>query len=537
MKWFIRIICIFVVFAFIFPLSACNPSEAEVAYLEFSVDKTALRADNSDSIKLTAVAKDAEGKEVKNAKVEFYVVSEPIDRVLAYPDFRTSQRGFHDLYAKCGNIKSQQIRVMAVRGSVDKIELTADKYNIKSDGTDSVKFQTMAYDVKGTEISLSIDIKANGKTLKSRNFSSEEKGIYLIQAEANNVKSNLIAIGSNELDSNVVLSVDKTILANNGLDMATFSVNVIDKDNNRVEDPDVVLYDGDKKLNGLQFKTTKAGDHYIYAVYNGVVSNTIKISVYDAMAKTYEGPESDLPVIVIDTNGANITEKERVTALMYVYDNGKNKPGDVPSLVTPVGIKLRGQSSLTFPKKQYSIETWDGAGNNINVSLLGLPEESDWVINGSYADKSLIRNHIAYELFRQATDYAPRTRFCEVYINDGKDISNPYNYMGIYSLIEKIKIDKNRVNIEKLTKDDNSGINLTGGYIVAQDKVKEGEPRIRARQDFTYVYPKYHNMTQQQINYISNYVIEFSNALFGRDYRDPVKGYKAYLDIKSYARH
>ena len=67
MKWFIRIICIFVVFAFIFPLSACNPSEAEVAYLEFSVDKTALRADNSDSIKLTAVAKDAEGKEVKNA--------------------------------------------------------------------------------------------------------------------------------------------------------------------------------------------------------------------------------------------------------------------------------------------------------------------------------------------------------------------------------------------------------------------------------------------------------------------------------------
>ena len=59
------------------------------------------------------------------------------------------------------------------------------------------------------------------------------------------------------------------------------------------------------------------------------------------MAKTYEGPESDLPVIVIDTNGANITEKERVTALMYVYDNGKNKPGDVPSLVTPVGIKLR----------------------------------------------------------------------------------------------------------------------------------------------------------------------------------------------------
>jgi len=505
------------------------------------VDKTSLKADGQDKIKLSAVAKDAHGQQVKDAKIEFYMVSQPIDRVLAYPEFRTTQRGFKrgfiDLYAKCGNVKSKMIRIMAVKGGIDDIELTADKFNIRPDGIDKVNFHAKAYDLKDNELDVSVTIKANNNILPSRTFSTSTEGVYIIQAEMSGVKSNIIAIGANNQDYNLTLTVDKFMLANNGRDTTSFTVSITDKDNNPVPNAEVELYhNGTEKMNSFQFNTTEAGNHYFYAVYKGVVSNTVKISVYDVNAKTYTGPESDLPVIVIDTNGVSINEKERIPAIMYVYDKGKNKPGDAPDLVVPIGIKLRGQSSLTFPKKQYGIETWDGAGNDFDVPLLGLPEESDWILNGSYADKSLIRNHLAYTLFRQATEYAPRTRFCEVYINECKDIENPYNYMGIYSLIEKIKVDKNRVNIEKLTKDDNDGINVTGGYIVAQDKVKEGEPRIRARQDFTYVYPNYKDMTPQQIDYITRYVIDFTNALFSNDYLDPVKGYKAYLDIKSYAR-
>ncbi|MDZ7646659.1 MAG: CotH kinase family protein [Cytophagales bacterium] len=90
------------------------------------------------------------------------------------------------------------------------------------------------------------------------------------------------------------------------------------------------------------------------------------------------------------------------------------------------------------------------------------PPEEDWVLFAPYNDKSLMRDALAYKLGRDLGQYAPRTRFCEVIIND--------IYQGVYVLIEKIKRDKNRVDINKLDPDENSGNNLTGGYIIKIDK-------------------------------------------------------------------
>ncbi len=57
--------------------------------------------------------------------------------------------------------------------------------------------------------------------------------------------------------------------------------------------------------------------------------------------------------------------------------------------------------------------------------------------------------------------YAPRTVYCEVVVNG--------DYQGIYLLGEKIKQDKNRVDIAKLNPDENSGDDLTGGYVFVND--------------------------------------------------------------------
>lgn len=40
--------------------------------------------------------------------------------------------------------------------------------------------------------------------------------------------------------------------------------------------------------------------------------------------------------------------------------------------------------------------------------------------------------------------------------------------------MEKIKIDKNRVNIATLKPNDNTGDELTGGYIISIDRDQEG---------------------------------------------------------------
>ena len=49
----------------------------------------------------------------------------------------------------------------------------------------------------------------------------------------------------------------------------------------------------------------------------------------------------------------------------------------------PIGIKLRGNSSLSFNQKKYTIETRDADGKEL-MSLLGLPAHSDWVLVGTF---------------------------------------------------------------------------------------------------------------------------------------------------------
>jgi spore coat protein CotH len=58
-----------------------------------------------------------------------------------------------------------------------------------------------------------------------------------------------------------------------------------------------------------------------------------------------------------------------------------------------------------------------------------------------YSDKTLMRNALAYGLAAATGQYAPRTRFCEVLLNG--------RYQGVYLLVEKIKRDRHRVDVQK----------------------------------------------------------------------------------------
>ena len=58
----------------------------------------------------------------------------------------------------------------------------------------------------------------------------------------------------------------------------------------------------------------------------------------------------------------------------------------------PIGMKLRGNSSLEFPKKNYKIEFEQ------KVSIMGSPESRDWLLLSNYGDKSLLRNMVGREL-------------------------------------------------------------------------------------------------------------------------------------------
>ncbi len=189
-----------------------------------------------------------------------------------------------------------------------------------------------------------------------------------------------------------------------------------------------------------------------------------------------------------------------------------------------------------FPKKQYAIETRDTLGSDVKVSLLDFPAESDWVLYAPYTDKSLMRNVLAYQLANEMGRYASRTCFCEVVLNG--------DYKGVYVLMEKIKRDKNRVNITKLGTSDISGDAVTGGYIIKIDKLEGANiqgwysqfppyPGARQRIYYQYDYPKQEDIVPQQQAYIQNYIYTFESLMAGPDYADPQHGYTQDLDAAS----
>jgi hypothetical protein len=250
---------------------------------------------------------------------------------------------------------------------------------------------------------------------------------------------------------------------------------------------------------------------------------------------------SNLPIIRIETGGRTILSDSRITADMAVIDNGKgnrNGSADAPNAyVGKIGIEIRGQSSAGYPKKSYNVETRDITGNNRNVPLLGFPEENDWILYASYIDKSLMRNALMFRLSNRMDRYASRTRFCELVLNR--------KYQGVYVLLEKIKRDKNRVDVAGLDVDDVQGDSLTGGYIIKIDKFGNAffmsnfppYPGAQQRISYQYHYPDDQTIVPQQKAYIQGFVKSFETAMNGTEFADAEKGYPAYIGENSFVDH
>ena len=250
---------------------------------------------------------------------------------------------------------------------------------------------------------------------------------------------------------------------------------------------------------------------------------------------------SNLPIIIINTNSLSIPyDNPRIVADMGIIYNGQGERNNFSDSLNnysgKISIEIRGSSSSGWSKKSYGIETQNEDGSNNSVSLLGLPEENDWILYASYYDRSFLRNVLTCKLANEMGWYASRTKFCELVLNG--------EYQGIYVLMEKIKRDKNRVDISKLNPDEISGDDVTGGYIIKVDKEgwkpgidSEYPPFPGASQTIRYQfhYPDADDIVEEQVSYLSNFIGTFEYVMNGNSYADNISGYPKYLDVESFA--
>ena len=255
--------------------------------------------------------------------------------------------------------------------------------------------------------------------------------------------------------------------------------------------------------------------------------------------------DSNLPIVIIETDGGvPIPDEPKVLATMRIIwhpDGARNYLTDLDSAQFlnyngRIGIERRGSTSQQFQKKPYGLTTLqdDNVSNN-NVSLLGMPKENDWILNSLAYDETGMRDVIAYGLSERIGQYAPRRVYCEVMVNG--------DYKGLYVLMEKIKVDKHRVNIEKMDETCNAYPEVTGGYIVKADKTN-GDPVAWTMQEygngwwpsstnFIHHYPKPEDITNAQHNYIHGVFLDLESKAHSHDI-SILRGFPSIIDIPSF---
>jgi spore coat protein CotH len=275
-----------------------------------------------------------------------------------------------------------------------------------------------------------------------------------------------------------------------------------------------------------------------FFLFFGCSDDTPKMNNEEAEEEVVIAPEDRLAQFTIETNGISIPDEPKVDALLTISKN------NVVTHTGAIGIEIRGSSSQQFPKKSFGFETRDGANEDVEVPLLNFPEEEDWILYAPYSDKSLLRNVLIYDLSRDLDRYASRVQFVDVTING--------NYNGVYVFMEKLKRDKNRIDINKLKEDENTGEDLTGGYILKIDKAGGFNETVYTDQNsftseflpvggtmgqeihFLYEDPDADDITLEQRTYISEYMRDFETALASDQFMDSELGYAAYIDTDSF---
>jgi hypothetical protein len=259
---------------------------------------------------------------------------------------------------------------------------------------------------------------------------------------------------------------------------------------------------------------------------------------------------SDLPAMILyNFAGGTIpaSTDQTIIAMLFEPVNGRTAFTNPPTMVSRAGLNIRGSSTAGQAQSSFALEFWDEYNDDKDLGLLGLPAESDWVLYGQNVfDPSFMHNPLAHQLSRDVGRYSSRTRYLEVFLNIGSGIlsySPPSggHYFGVYTLEEKIKRNKDRVDIEELQLNHTNAPLVTGGYLLKIDRTDPDERTFydsALQGSIVYQDPPGLEMVTAaratQASYIQNYFSQFGTALWGANYTNTTTGYAAYIDVPSW---
>ncbi len=294
----------------------------------------------------------------------------------------------------------------------------------------------------------------------------------------------------------------------------------------------IILYNGESK--SISNNQLTIGENAL-----DIQTSDNELVIGKAYDVTYGGNEyslfySELPIIAISAQGKNIVDDPKVNGELYLLEKGKTFS------FYQIGIELRGGVSKTYPKKSYSVELWaDQSGTEKEkVSLLGMREDDDWILDGLWNEPLRIRDYTAHSLWLEmgrVQNKNPKTKtgidrkYCELFLN-GK-------YTGVYYLGEKI--DRKQLDLTK------NNLQLEGelykGYTwadgVTYDGVEGFDNNDLTWSGYEAKYPKdVGEVDWSNLHDLVNFIVnssqqDFENEIFDRMDIDNVIDYFIFLNI------
>ncbi|MCO4748317.1 MAG: CotH kinase family protein [Proteobacteria bacterium] len=254
---------------------------------------------------------------------------------------------------------------------------------------------------------------------------------------------------------------------------------------------------------------------------------------------------SEVAVVVVDTAGVEMGRNRSVWNDQYVDATttvwpavaGAASTTSAPSYDGLSAIRVRGNSSREYDKRSFRLELRDAAGDDLGAPLLGMSNDADWVLQGPFSDKTLIRNALIYSLSRDIGRYAPRTMPVELFVVDDGRPWGDRHYRGVYQIIERVERHPERVALTDLDPSATSPPDVSGGYLIKRDWVDEDEGLIETpvyRDELLVESPR--DVPDHQKQWLRAWLGDFEEALSGPDFAT-TRAYADFVDEEAFADH
>jgi hypothetical protein len=178
---------------------------------------------------------------------------------------------------------------------------------------------------------------------------------------------------------------------------------------------------------------------------------TVKVRVINSLntPADYDLVITNLPIVKLTiTDPIN---DEGVNAYFELVDPDYRAHGGNLRTVSNIRINLRGASARNLPQKAYAVHMNDAGGNDRDVTLLGLRDDNNWILDAMYIDPARMRNRLCTDIWNSFNNVphiadepealnGTRGYMVEVFYNEF--------YHGLYCLTEKL--DRKQLKVKKL---------------------------------------------------------------------------------------